>query len=273
MRNADPSQPGARALLALAGAALGGSAAAGAAPPIVTVQELRDAAAPRLTAEEVRALFVPGTVSEFASSGEWAGWVKRWNNSADGRFVIGHRDVRNRWTWIAQGSWRIRPDGAYCIQAQWTSVQERWCLAVYRHAGAHYLGHPNLATAPPGAQVGRLTVVTAGAEPVLAPADWSGRWQAEGLEPGIPWGAELTLEPEGGTWRAYLQVAPKFAPCLGKPIRISNLRSLGFAVTFKVVASEVVNGCDDHEITLMKVDDQTLEGQFATGGPIRLTRP
>ena len=70
----------------------------------------------------------------------------------------------------------------------------------------------------------------------------------------------------------YSRIFEKDFPCIGRVFRITGVSPSDFDVSFKVEASEVVRGCEDHQISLVKVSDNSLEGQLSSGGNIRLTR-
>ncbi|MDM0002772.1 hypothetical protein QTI24_29545 [Variovorax sp. J22P240] len=82
----------------------------------------------------------------------------------------------------------------------------------------------------------------------------------------------ISLSPDGGSWQTFTRIFEKDNPCLGRKYRIQIVERMDIAVAVKVFASEVVPGCEDHTITLIKIDANTLEGQLGSGGAIRLTR-
>lgn len=244
-----------------------------AAPPYVTAEQLAQAPAQRLSRDALAALLVPGSVSEFMSLGTQTGWVRRWHIAADGSLEIANRDVQNGWTFAGRGRWRIGRDGAYCLDVQWHTVQERWCRGVYRMGDALYLGATDLAR-DPQARLGRLTITAPSPATALHERDWAGDWDVEFK----PWGlfrvtGTATLRPDGGRWHVYVYGdASRIAPCVARPLRIGAVHATAASVSFTIEMENVVRGCGDDRITLFKADDRTLEGQGSHGGAIRLIR-
>lgn len=254
-------------LLALGGGELHAS------EPYITAAEAQQGRAVQLSADELKALLKAGSVSEYMSIGSQVGWLRRWHIAADGSLIISNRDVQNKWSFAGRGTWRVRDDGAYCLAIQWHTIQERWCRAAYRVQDSLYLGPLDL-TRDTQAKLGRLTIQPAGRAITFQDQEWIGNWAfiVKGLDNYPPWEGTVMLSAEGGSWQFYYQGAPKFAPCFGKPFRLTKVQASSVTLSFEVQASEVVRDCENIRVVLFKVDEQTLEGQLDSGGPIRLMR-
>lgn len=235
--------------------------------------QLADPSAVRLSAQELRELANAGSITQvFVDYPKRMGWTKRWANRPDGSTTLGLRDVQNRWTFLAEGTWRIREDGAYCVDVQWKTSREQWCRGVYRVADGLYLGR---SSKDPDAMVGRLTFEPRGGGATFADADWIGQWtmlvHSDGFNPSLAYRLDLTTQ--GGQWKsASPWLSDKFDLCLTRNAPVSPVENAGATVSFKVQVSSVVPGCADDVFTLFKVDSNTLEGMSRQGWAVRLER-
>lgn len=99
----------------------------------LTFEQVKQANAQRLSAEELRAL-VPGGQYRLTAGRLQTTWTHAPDGSLSGRRIAGPRnDVR-------KGTWRITDDGAYCVDAVGNTPDDvvKWCRHVYRLNGALY---------------------------------------------------------------------------------------------------------------------------------------
>jgi hypothetical protein len=76
------------------------------------------------------------------------GSATNWTNEPDGVFVmatdnrsgVGVTSLAGAVTGAsASGTWRISPDGRYCVTVEWTKVpREDWCRHIFRTTGGYY---------------------------------------------------------------------------------------------------------------------------------------
>lgn len=101
-----------------------------------------------------------------------------------------------------------------------------------------------------------------------------GNWTATFVGPsGRDSAAEVTLSEAGGAWRDMdRRNERKVDKCNGKDFPIDVKARSAAKIVFRVAASTVLRDCRDRNVTLRPVDDKTLEGTFANGRPVRLTR-
>jgi len=245
-----------------------------AGPANVSAKELLDSSNPPLSAADLREIFAPGSIAQYMSVDGQLGWVKTWSIGQDGKLLMANRNAPERWTYVSPGTWKVSDDGRYCVDIPWTPQAEKWCRPVYRLGDALYLGNP-VNTRNPDQRIGRLTVLKTTPEAMLRDSDWTGHWGIV-IKPWgpLPWEGELTLTAEGGTFRTYSRIFEKDNACLGRMFAVEIVQRMDIAMTFRVHASDVVAGCEDHLVTLVKIDANTLEGQQQSGGhtAVRLTR-
>lgn len=117
----------------------------GAAPPAPAQEssglKLRDVlakGAKRLTPEEVNQLLPGAKVMSLGGRDV----VRRWENSADGKFVASGFDpntttprMRN---FQAQGNWHIGDNGKYCVTLDWPKRTEQWCRVIFKLDDKYY---------------------------------------------------------------------------------------------------------------------------------------
>ena len=85
--------------------------------------------------------------------------------------------------------------------------------------------------------------------------------------------AELVVKDNGGTWMVSGTARQqKGNPCLGREAPIAVQRVSTNELAFSINASKVLAGCQDGSVTLKRVDDRTLKGQFADGRTLTLVR-
>lgn len=94
--------------------------------------------AKQLSAEEVQQLVPGAKVTSVSASGV----TRRWENSADGKFVAFGLDpttttprMRN---FQGLGSWRIGDNGKYCVTLEWTKGTEQWCRVLFKVDDKYY---------------------------------------------------------------------------------------------------------------------------------------
>lgn len=120
--------------------AAGFLAAYPAAAERLTFEQVRQANAARLSADELRTL-VPGGTYKLTAGRLQTTWSHTPDGKLSGRRIVGGRnDARN-------GTWRISDDGAYCVDAVGNSPDDvvKWCRHVYRLNGALYSFEPDAA--------------------------------------------------------------------------------------------------------------------------------
>ncbi|KQP14707.1 hypothetical protein [Pseudorhodoferax sp. Leaf267] len=117
------------------------------------------------------------------------------------------------------------------------------------------------------------TLLLCAAQAALAqPNPFEGQWTARFKTFGQDREAKLDVQPPGGTWQVlYLPAGADICFKLKAPIEV--LRSTSDEMEFVVQRSKTLAGCADIKpIVLRRIDDKTLEGAFADGIPLRLTR-
>lgn len=100
---------------------------------------------------------------------------------------------------------------------------------------------------------------------------YDGNWLAKfNGERGTPEDAKLVVKASAGTWTNSKRISSN--PCLGRttPVVVSRASSSEFE--FAVNGSKVLTGCPDFIVSVKRVDDRTLEGQYSDGRKISLVR-
>ena len=99
----------------------------------------------------------------------------------------------------------------------------------------------------------------------------AGEWTAKYVgRNGRPIQAEVSISGSGGSWQSLSRSTEN--PCNGKKFPLLVASQGADAVTLTVKASEVIAGCSDHVLDLKRIDAKTLEGTFATGTKVVLSR-
>jgi len=103
---------------------------------------------------------------------------------------------------------------------------------------------------------------------------YNGKWQAKFQgERGGAKEAELVVKDNGGTWRVWgTSHDTKRNPCIGRELPIAVQRASTGELAFRIESSKALTGCTDRSVTLKRVDDKTLEGQFDDGRTLTLVR-
>ncbi|WP_326542107.1 hypothetical protein [Pseudorhodoferax sp.] len=101
---------------------------------------------------------------------------------------------------------------------------------------------------------------------------FDGQWTARFIAAEQPRQAKVVIQGEGGSWQTqYLPQGADICFKLEVPIEVSN--ATAHEITLRGRASKALAGCaDGNPITFKRVDDNTLEGQFADGRPVKLVR-
>jgi hypothetical protein len=90
--------------------------------------------------------------------------------------------------------------------------------------------------------------------------------------------ALVTIADDGGTWQ---DVAKDMSdqgkkgrrnPCVGRNFALSVTERSGGGIKISVNASDVIQGCANHQFKLKEVDGNTLEGTTGDGRTIKLVR-
>jgi hypothetical protein len=85
--------------------------------------------------------------------------------------------------------------------------------------------------------------------------------------------AELVVKDDGGTWKIWgTPRDTKRNPCIGRDLPITVGLASAAGLAFRIEGSKALTGCPDGRVTLKRVDDKTLEGQFGDGRTLTLVR-
>ena len=106
------------------------------------------------------------------------------------------------------------------------------------------------------------------------PNPFNGTWHAKFQDKrGGAQAAELIVKDDGGTWKVWgTSHDTKRNPCIGRDLPITVKRASTEELAFRIEGSKVLAGCPDGNVTLKRVDDQRLEGQFGDGRMLTLVR-
>lgn len=71
-----------------------------------------------------------------------AGSTRMWENKPDGTFVAssdgrgstGGKNVSG----TGNGTWKVTPEGRYCVAIQWNRISEDWCRLMFKVADKYY---------------------------------------------------------------------------------------------------------------------------------------
>jgi hypothetical protein len=103
------------------------------------------------------------------------------------------------------------------------------------------------------------------------PHSYNGTWHAEfENKKGGDMEGTVVIKDQGGTWDIGKKVRNK--PCTGLASPITIQRATVDELVFEVNNSKVLMGCKDVLATLKRVDEKTLQGEFAEGRKITLIR-
>ena len=108
---------------------------------ILAANALADDTPARLTKDELLSL-LPGTKVTHINQG---GSERHWTNEADGTVVASSNNkiIGNALgTHFAQGrgTWRVDEEGKFCIDIDWSRLQEKWCSYILRgQSDVYYL--------------------------------------------------------------------------------------------------------------------------------------
>ena len=113
-----------------------------------------------------------------------------------------------------------------------------------------------------------------GLSPAHAQANLDGRWRVTFSNEGSDYReAELVLKGEGGNWMTYGRAnKDKKDPCIGRQLPVTTTVSSTTEVNLQINASKALEGCKDRTATLRQIDQNTLEGEFENGRPLKLIR-
>lgn len=106
------------------------------------------------------------------------------------------------------------------------------------------------------------------------PNPYNGKWLAKFQDKrGGAQEAELSVKDDGGTWKVWgTSRDTKRNPCIGRDLPITVKLASTEGLAFRIEGSKVLAGCPDGSVTLKRVDDKTLEGQFGDGRTLTLVR-
>lgn len=106
------------------------------------------------------------------------------------------------------------------------------------------------------------------------PNPYNGKWIAkfQGQRGGAR-ETELVVKDDGGTWKVWgTSHGTKRNPCIGRDLPIVVQRASTSELAFRIESSKALSGCTDRSVTLKRVDDKTLQGQFDDGRTLTLVR-
>jgi hypothetical protein len=101
--------------------------------------------------------------------------------------------------------------------------------------------------------------------------NWTVKWTNAN---GIGRQAHLNLASDSGTYKAspFVQRGrPNQCETVEQPVKVEKASPEELVVAIN--ASKGMVGCPDNKLTLRKVDEATLQGHFAGGTAVTLTRP
>lgn len=104
----------------------------------------------KLSVDEIKALIVND--AEVEQTNGSTGGIRRWKNSADGKFVAS-RVAASGGTGrpvTGSGEWKLTDNGQYCVQIEWRLFragieQENWCRTLWKYEDAIFLAPSDLA--------------------------------------------------------------------------------------------------------------------------------
>ena len=115
----------------------GASAAAGA--QALPRADIKAKNATQLTVDELRELMPGAKVTSRTQAGSTRYWQNKpdgtFTASSDGRGSCGGRNCPSS----APGTWRVRDDGALCVNIKWPTAADDWCRYIFK-AGDKYYG-------------------------------------------------------------------------------------------------------------------------------------
>lgn len=102
----------------------------------------------KLTIDEIKSIVVADTEVEQINGS--TGGVRRWKNSADGKFVASRKAATGTAVTSGSGEWKLTDNGQFCIQIEWRPSrggpeQESWCRTLWRYQDVVYLAPLDLA--------------------------------------------------------------------------------------------------------------------------------
>jgi hypothetical protein len=106
------------------------------------------------------------------------------------------------------------------------------------------------------------------------PNPYNGTWIAKFQDKrGGAQEAELVVKDDGGTWKVWgTSRDTKRNPCIGRNLPIVVQLASAEGLAFRIEGSKVLAGCPNGNVTLKRLDNQRLEGQFGDGRTLTLVR-
>lgn len=81
------------------------------------------------------------------------------------------------------------------------------------------------------------------------------------------------MKDDGGTWKVWgTSRDTKRNPCIGRDLPIVVQLASAEGLAFRIEGSKVLAGCPNGSVTLKRLDNQRLEGQFGDGRTLTLVR-
>lgn len=101
---------------------------------------------------------------------------------------------------------------------------------------------------------------------------FDGEWRAHFHAFGQAREAKVVIQGQGGTWQTlYVPHGADICFKLEAPIEATAVTAQ--EITFVTRRSKALTGCQDgNPLTLQRVDDKTLQGQFVDGTAVKLVR-
>ena len=80
----------------------------------------------------------------------------------------------------------------------------------------------------------------------------------------------VVIKDDQGTWKIVAHSTKN--PCIGFEAPITVQRASDDELVFEVVRSKVLSGCEDSTLSLKRVDEKTLQGEFSDGRKVMMFR-
>ena len=103
----------------------------------LTMADIKDPQ--KLTGNELRELLTGAKVHNKTGAGS----TRRWENNADGKFIAssdaaGAKGAGRGRATTGAGSWHISPIDQYCVNIEWRTTAENWCVFIYKSGNKFY---------------------------------------------------------------------------------------------------------------------------------------
>jgi hypothetical protein len=103
------------------------------------------------------------------------------------------------------------------------------------------------------------------------PTSFEGKWHFEFISAnGYAVAGTLTVQGQGGIWAS--NATSRNNPCLGRPTPITVRTASADSLAFEINGSKVINGCQDNQVQVKRIDATHLEGTIDQSVKMKLTR-